>query len=214
MTKIKRLIHFTFAVALAMVVLPCRSFSQAPTNLTPVPGTIQSLTDDAMTVQTDKGIVSIRIVRPLVIYASGPSNLAHVKPNSFVGITSVKQPDGTELASEIHVIAEELRGVGEGSYMMGTVDKAGNANRMTNGAVSDSRMTNGSVEPSKSSSALTIKFQGGTQTITIPPDVPVTEIARTHRTLSPGAKVYVLAIKQDDGTFTTSKAVLRDDPSK
>jgi hypothetical protein len=37
---------------------------------------------------------------------------------SFVGVTSVPQPDGAQRATEIHIFPEELRGTGEGSYLM------------------------------------------------------------------------------------------------
>ncbi len=49
-----------------------------------------------------------------------------------MGVTSVKQADGTELATEIHIFPEELRGLGEGSYMM-NLTAGGDNNRMTNG---------------------------------------------------------------------------------
>ena len=44
--------------------------------------------------------------------------MSHVTSTSFVGVTSVKQADGTELAKQINIFPAELRGIGEGSNML------------------------------------------------------------------------------------------------
>jgi hypothetical protein len=51
--------------------------------------------------------------------------------------------------------------------------------RMTNGSVSQSRMTNGTVNARPDASTLTIQYSGGVQTISVPPDVPVTVLTRS-----------------------------------
>ena len=60
----------------------------------------------------------MKIEQPLKTYGRVPSDLSRVTSTSFVGITSVKQADGTELAKEIHIFPAELRGAGEGSNMI------------------------------------------------------------------------------------------------
>ena len=65
-------------------------------------------------------------------------------------MTTVKQADGTEQATEIHIFPEELRGLGEGSRMM-TPAANGDGNRMTNGNASVSRTTNGGAPQSRMS---------------------------------------------------------------
>ena len=208
---------FHGAVALAIFASAGSGASQIPSDFTPVSGTIQSVSDSLVAVQTANGAVLVRLVRPFTVYAFGPSDLAHVTPHTFVGITSVKQADGSERASEIHILPEALRGTGEGSYMMGTTDQAGNPNRMTNGAVVESRMTNGSVDSSSDRSngerVLRIAFKGGTQTITIPGDVPVTLAAPTGQPLTPGTRAYILATKRPDGTYSARSALLARNPS-
>src|SRR5262249_21516100 len=42
------------------------------------------------------------------------ASLSDVKPGSFVGITAMPQPDGTQKAVEIHIFPEAMRGTGEG----------------------------------------------------------------------------------------------------
>ena len=68
------------------------------------------------------------------------------------------------------------------------------ASRMTNGTV-HSRMTNGSVTHGASGDTLTVSYQGGSQHITLPPNIPyVTFAPGTRAELKPGAHVVVFAI--------------------
>jgi len=193
--------------------------SAGPTDITPVHGTIASVTDSVLTVSTASGDVRVSIATPLDVYASVPATLSKVKESSFVGVTSVAQPDGSQRATEIHIFPEKLRGTGEGSYPMTQLGASagGSHNTMTNGTVSASRMTNGTAAAPRmtngtidkqSGGTLTVQYQGGTQTITIPSDVHVTEIALTQTKLAPGAKVAVLAKKQADGTLKASAAIM------
>jgi hypothetical protein len=97
-------------------------------------------------------VVRVRIKQPLITYGRIPSDLSHVTSASFVGVTSVKEANGTQLAKEIHIFPPELRGAGEGSNPLGAAPGAGYHSRITNGSVSQSfalprsRMTNGEAQ--------------------------------------------------------------------
>lgn len=202
--------------------------------LSAVRGTIATLTDTSVSVTTASGAQTVHLDQPVTVYARTPSDLAHVTPNSFVGITSEKQADGTERATEIHIFPEALRGTGEGSRLMESTSNAsrmtnGNvsangagASRMTNGNVSTtgaaggSRMTNGSVASTATAGAThyVIEYPGGTQTIEIPADVPVTIIASTNTPLTVGDDVIVLAHAGTNGNLTASGVMLSTPPAK
>jgi hypothetical protein len=189
--------------------------------MTPVRGTIASVSDTALTVTTSAGVQVVHIEAPLHVYARTPSDLAHVTPNAFVGITSVAQPDGSQRATEIHIFPEELRGTGEGSRMMQeTAGASASPSRMTNGSVAQSRMTSGGVSGSRMTNgsvaatggtSYTIQYQGGTQTIEIPAGVTVTAIAPTQTKLAVGANVVVLAHTGADGRLSASAIMLTGD---
>ena len=141
--------------------------------------------------------------------------ISHVKESSFIGVTTVKQPDGSERATEIHVFPEELRGMGEGSRVMAPAASA-SARRMTNGNVSASRMTNGTASQSRMSngnvsstngSSLVVQYAGGSQNVTVPPNTPVTELKLASRGLAARDQVAVLAKKAPDGSLTADKAI-------
>jgi hypothetical protein len=202
----------------ALAPAPADSTS-APSGAAPVRGTLRSVTDTALTISTASGDVHVRITPPLKVYTRTASDLAHVTPTSFVGVTSVTAPDGSEKATEIHVFPEELRGTGEGSRMMTPAAGGASASTMTNGTVSGSRMTNGSVSASRMTngtvgsntgggSTITVQYQGASRTIAVPADVKVTAITATKQKLATGASVVVLPTKGADGNLSASTVML------
>ena len=188
-----------------------------------VRGTVVTTSPTQLVVRSDTGNVSVTIVQPFRLYSRVPAKMSEVRENSFVGVTTVKQADGSERATEIHVFPEELRGVGEGSRMMAPNAGAnanrmtnGSASRMTNGNVAASRMTNGAVSQSRMSngnvsstngSTLVVHYAGGSQNITVPPNTPVTELKLASRKIAAGDQVAVLVKKNPDGTLSTDKAI-------
>ena len=82
-------------------------------------------------------------------------------------------------------------------------------NRMTNGSVarppaSTSHMTNGTAQKG-SGTTLVVHYQDGAQTISVPPNVPVTEAAPAKMTLTQGDTIYVATTKHSNGPLTTDK---------
>jgi len=178
-------------------------------------GTVVSVSPNQLVLKSDTGTVTVALVQPFHLYVRAPSDLSKVKENSFIGVTTVKQPDGSERATEIHVFPEELRGVGEGSRMMAR-DTSAAAKRMTNGNVSASRMTNGTASQSRMSngnvsstkgSSLVVQYAGGSQNVRVPPNTPVTELKLASKQIAAGDQVAILAKKAPDGSLTSDKAI-------
>ena len=196
------------------------SSKASPSGITAVRGQLATVTDSLLTVSTRDGTVSVKIVQPLEVYARVPAKFSEVKDNTFVGVTSVPQPDGSLRATEIHIFPEKLRGMGEGSRPMGPQPggNAGANKTMTNGTVTGSKMTNGTITGgsrmtngtvrAQLGGALNVRFKTDSQTITIPPGVTVMAIALTQTKLTPGLNVVVPAKKQADGTLESSTVVL------
>ncbi|MEO5817906.1 MAG: hypothetical protein ABIT20_21730 [Gemmatimonadaceae bacterium] len=194
----------------SIVLTPAPPDAPATAPGTPVRGTIAAVNDTSLTVTTATGAQQIHVDAPLRVYARTSSDLAHVTPNAFVGITSVSQPDGSQRATEIHIFPEELRGTGEGSRLM-EATTGGSRSTMTNGAVSRSRMTNGAVSTTSGGTSYTVEYQGGSQTIVIPANVAVTIIAPTDAKLAVGANVVVLT-KVAGGRLSASGVMLAAPP--
>jgi hypothetical protein len=204
------LLKVAAVVTLAAQVIPniARAHAQPVPPLFGVLGKIKSFTGSSLDVATPSGIVHVTVTQPLATYKQIPSDLSHVASNSYVGVASVKQADGTELAKQVIIFPKELRGAAEGSVLL-DAPNATTHNRMTNGsvarpAVSHSRMTNGTVQKG-GSSALVVRYQGGSQTISIPAGVPVVLVAKETVTLRTGDTIYAAIKKLPDGNLTTNK---------
>ncbi len=156
-------LFFTVILALAQ--------AQPAPPLSGVLGNVQAFTGSSLDVATPSGIVHVTVTQPLATYKQIPSDLSHVTSNSYVGVPSVRQADGTELARQVIIFPKELRGAAEGSVLT-DAPGATTHSRMTNGsvskpAVSHSRMTNGSVE--KGGNTLVVRYQDGRRQFRYPP---------------------------------------------
>ena len=174
-------------------------------------GTIQSVDREALTVATSAGSVRVRLPPSTPVTRVVRSDRAQITDGSFLGITSVTDPDGSQRAVEVHVFPEAMRGAGEGSYGW---DWPGDSRRstMTNGTAVASKMTNGTVTAQASGSSLTIEYKsdsgGGSQTITIPPGIPVVALEPGQSAdLQPGVHVFVVATRSSEGVLTADRVV-------
>jgi hypothetical protein len=218
------------AFCLASVALGCSRGADSnqdttqPTQSAPLPsadapiilrGTVASISGNQLVLTSDTETVKVTMTQPFHLYSRVPGDISRVSDNSFVGVTSVKQADGSELATKINIFPEELRGLGEGSRMMAP-DTSAAASRMTNGNVSASRMTNGTASQSRMSngsvsgtngSSLIVNYAGGSQTVTVSPTVIVTEMKVSSAPLAKGDRVALVVKKAADGSLTSDKAI-------
>src|SRR5712664_1357046 len=179
--------------------------------LSGVIGKVQSVTDSSVDIQTGSGVVHVDVKQPLTTYKQIPSDLSHVTSASYVGVASTEQADGKEVAKQIIIFPAELSGAAEGSVL---TDPPGATthSRMTNGsvarpAVSHSRIPNGTVQKG-SGTTLVVQYQDGSKTISVPANVPVTEVAPEKVTLAAGDTVYLTTDKLPNGTLTTNKILV------
>src|SRR5450432_389179 len=174
-------------------------------------GKVQSFTGRLLDVQTPSGVVHVDVKQPLTTYKQIPSDLSHVASTSYVGVASTEQADGKEVAKQIIIFPEELRGAAEGSVL---TDPPGATthSRMTNGSVSrpaasHSRMTNGTVQKG-SGTTLVVQYQDGSKTISVPANVAVTQVAPEKVTPAAGDTIYLTMNKLSNGTLTTNKILV------
>src|SRR6266850_1125253 len=178
-------------------------------------GTIQSMARDALTVATSAGSVRVRLPPSTPVTRVVRSDRAQITDGSFLGITSVTDPDGSQRAVEVHVFPEAMRGAGEGSYGW---DWPGDSrsSKMTNGTAVALRMTNGTVAAQVSGSSLTLEYRsdagGGSRTITIPPGIPVVALEPGQSAdLQPGVHVFVVATRSSEGVLTADRVLAGKD---
>src|ERR1700735_5605185 len=211
--KLKTVLHLAVISLLGAQVIPNIAWAQAQPALplSGVLGKVQAFTGSSLDVATASGVVHVKVTQPLATYKQIPSDLSHVTASSYVGVPSVQQADGTELAKQVIIFPKQMRGAAEGSVLT-DAPGATTHSRMTNGsvskpAVSHSRMTNGSVEKG-GGSTLVVRYQDGSQTISLPAGVPVTLVAKTTVTLGAGDIIYAPTDKLPDGRLTTNRIFL------
>lgn len=180
-----------------------------------VRGTVQSVTDGSMTVQTwDGRTVAVPVAASTRFVWVVASSLSTLEDGDFVG-TATTGPKTALRALELVIFPESMRGAGEGHYewdVPGVVASRGGSSvvssAMTNGTVesqsataggtiaAQSAMTNGTVAGNEASSGgrmLTISYEGGTADVTIPEGTPIVRFEPTERpSLAVGQKVYAV----------------------
>jgi len=198
--------HFVFVALLAALVTPATARAQAAAPIDGVIGKLQSFDGKTLVVGTASGVVNVIVKQPLSTYKQIPSDLSHVAAAPYIGVASAEGADGKQVAKQIFIFPAELRGAAEGSVLTDPPGATSHS-RMTNGTVSrpsHSRMTNGTVQKS-GGTTLVVNYQDGSQTITIPAGVPVTQVAPQKVNFTPGDVVYATTQKLPDGTVETDK---------
>jgi hypothetical protein len=200
--------HLAYMALLAALVTPHAVRAQAKTAppIDGVIGRLQSFDGKTLDVGTPSGVVHVSVKQPLTTYKQIPSDLSHVASAPYIGVASAEGPDGKQVAKQIFIFPAELRGAAEGSVLTDPPGATSHS-RMTNGTVArppHSRMTNGTVQKS-GGATLVVNYQDGSQTISVPPNVPVTLVAPQRVAFNPGDVVYAATQKLPDGTVETDK---------
>jgi outer membrane lipoprotein SlyB len=168
-----------------------------------VRGTLQKTDGNNLIIATKSGkeaTVPLKEGAPVIAVTKGA--MSDIKDNTFVGITAMPQPDGTQKAVEVHVFEESLRGVGEGHYPWDLKPDS----TMTNGAVSQQVQK---VE----GNTLQVKYKDGEKTIVVPKDAEVVNLSPGSKDdLKTGAHVFIPRWeKQGDGTWMAAVVVVGRD---
>lgn len=156
-------------------------------------GAIEKVDGAAITVKARDGAsMVVKLTDTGTVRGIVAVTLADVKPGSYIGVSAMPQPDGSQKAMHIHIFPEAMRGTGEGFSQWDSVP----GSTMTNAAV-DNRAA------SVDGEVLTLKYKDGEKKIIVPAGIPiVTYLPGTKDELKPGAKVIVIgARKQADGSY-------------
>ncbi len=169
-----------------------------------VRGEITKVDGTTLSVKSRSGEnLTVKLADPPRIGAMVKASLAEIKEGSFIGVSAMPQPDGTQKAYAIHIFMDSQKGV--------VADRFSDWDSKPG-----STMTNANVATTvagKDGQDLLVKYKDGEKKVSVPPG---TIIARytpgTAADLKVGAKVFVAAAaKQADGTLVAPNvAVGRD----
>jgi hypothetical protein len=147
--------------------------------------------------------LTVKLAEPPRIAAMVKASLADIKEGSFIGVSAMPQPDGTQKAYAIHIFMDAQKGVVADRFSEWD-SKPG------------STMTNANVATTvagKDGQELLVKYKDGEKKVEVPPGIPIAKyMPGTAEDLKVGAKIFVAAAaKQADGTLLAPNvAVGRD----
>ena len=194
-----------------------------------VRGTVQSVSGPLLTVETANGAVPMELVSPSRVSMVVASDRGHLKDGSYMGITSITDPDGSLRAIEVHIFPPGERRTGEGSFAwdLSNLDAAGMT--VMNGTTSHAALlalsrgsgVDGGVEGDsrtigrrrEGGTSLTLQFKTATMSrpraLTIPWGIPiVTFVPGRMWDLKPGAHVLVIANQKPDGGLSVDRVLV------
>jgi hypothetical protein len=157
-----------------------------------VRGTIESIDGATYLIKARDGAeLKVALADKAQIAAVVTASLTDIKQGLFVGVTAMPQADGSLRAVEVHILPEATRGTPEGHYSWDLRPKS----TMTNANVDQ-------VVTAVDGQTLTLKYKDGEKKIFVAADTPIVAYVRgDNNDLKPGAKVFIAAIKQPDGTL-------------
>jgi len=179
-----------------VIALAAGAFAQQPAT-TRVAGTVESFDGHVLAVKSGKlGEVKINLTGDATVFGVAKATLADVKPGSYIGVGAMPQPDGSQRAIQVTVLAESQRGLSEGHKPWD--------------ARPNSTMTNGTVDQTVAGidgQVLTVKYQGGEKKIVVPPDAVIRAYVVSDRSeLKPGAHIAIVrAVKKPDGSLEANR---------
>lgn len=162
-----------------------------------VRGEITALEWPILTVKSRDGTyLKIRLSDNVSVSGIVSTQLSDIKPGSYIGVSAMPQPDGSQRALHVHIFPEAMRGVAEGHFPWDVR--------------ADSTMTNATVVETVTGvegQNISVKYKDGEKKIVVPPNAPiVTYVQGGKADLKPGAKIFIAsAQKQADGTLTAAR---------
>ena len=160
-------------------------------------GTIEAVDGPLLTVKSREGTdMKVRVTDNVAVFGVADIAMSEIKPGSYIGVTAMPEPDGTQKALAVHIFPEAQRGVAEGFQPW---DLRPNST-MTNATVAQT------VAGTDGQNIL-VKYKDGEKKVVVPPGTPiVTFLAGDKSELKPGARILIFgATRKDDGTLEANR---------
>ena len=189
------------ASAVALLFAASLAAAQAP-QIVRVRATLEDVSAPMLTAKSRDGAeMKIKLADNAPVNEVVKASLSDIKADSYIAVTAMPQPDGTQKAVAILIFPEAMRGVGEGHRPW---DLEPNST-MTNATVADQVAgTDGQT--------VTVKYKDGDKKILVTPaTIIVTYKKSTASELKAGQKIFVAAAKKlDDGTLEAPNVAYGD----
>src|SRR6202047_4193130 len=197
MLKINSSLPRTLAAALAALSMlgTIAWAQQAPP--TRIRGTIEAVDGAMLAIKTREGTdVKVRMTDNVAVFGVAKTSLSEIKPGSYIGVSALPEPDGTQKALAVHIFPESQRGAAEGFRPWDL--RAGST--MTNATVAQT------VEGTDGQNIL-VRYKDGEKKVVVPPETPIVAFVSGDKSeLKAGAKIIIFgAVKKEDGTLEAGR---------
>ena len=182
-----------FGLALAAALVATSAVAQQP-GMVRVRGTIEKVDGHMLTVKSrDGSMLTIKLADNAHVTAMVKASLADIKVGSFIGVTAMPQPDGSQKAIGLHIFMDSQRGVVPARFSPWDRQPG---STMTNADVS-------STVSSVDGQVMMVKYTDGEKKIIVPPDTPVVKFVPGNMSdIKAGAQIFIVAAKKmPDGTI-------------
>ena len=197
-------IAFGILCGLALGIISASAQDSAKDKPVRVAGTVESFDGQVLAVKSSKlGEVKVNLTASATVFGVAKATLADIKPGSYIGVGAMPQPDGSQRAMQVTVLAESQRGLSEGHRPWD--------------AKPNSTMTNATVDTMVTGTdgrTLTVKYKDGEKKIIVGPDaIILANLTGEKSEVKPGAKVaFPAATKKADNMYEANRVnVGRDD---
>lgn len=192
------------AVAL-IVAFP--ALAQSPPATTPVRvrGTVEKLDGNMLTVKSRDGqTLTLTLADKFAVSALVKKTVADVKDNDYIASTGVKGTDDKLHCVELRIFPETSRGVAEGQLPWdGTPNST-----MTNATVTG-------LATQKDGQVIKVKYKGNESDFIAGPECQVfSYVEGDPSLLKPGAAIFTVAQKKEDGSMTAARITAEKDGVK
>ena len=198
MPKISSWLPRSLAALLAVVsVLASSAWAQQSPTPTRIRGTIESVDGKTMSIKTREGTdVKVNMTDDITVIGVAKASLSDIKESSYIGVSGMPQPDGSQKALAIHIFPEAMRGAAEGFRAW---DLRPNST-MTNATVAQ---TVAGVD----GQVIDVKYKDGEKKVVVTPDTAIVAfVTGAKPEIKPGAKIIIFgAVKKDDGSLETNR---------
>ncbi len=177
-------------------VLGSAAWAQQPPTVR-IRGTIESIDGPMLMIKTREGNdVKVKMTDDLSVIGIAKTSLSEIKTGSYIGVSGMPQPDGSQKALAVHIFPEPMRGVAEGFRPW---DLRPNST-MTNATVAE---TVAGVD----GQVIQVKYKDGEKKVVVPPDAAIVAFLSGEKSeVKPGAKIIIFgAVKKDDGSLETNR---------
>jgi len=196
MPTISSLLPRVLASLTLMTVVETAAWAQQPPPVR-IRGTIEAVDGPMLSIKSRDGSdMKVKMTDNAAVFAVVKTDLSEIKQGSYIGVTAMPDPDGTQRAIAVHIFPENQRGAAEGFRPW---DARANST-MTNATVAETvKGTDGQ--------NILVKYKDGEKKVVVPPGTPiVTFVSGDKSELKPGAKIIIFgAVKKDDGTLEANR---------